>query len=225
MCRPAHIARLVVTVVVDAVDRVLRRWTPANVRQECLVRTEPFIADSNAASAVRRILSVFRIQAPRLHGLPAQVLRRDLALSRITVDYAGWDTVASRRCQFVPQAAAAPRRILGVEQRTRLNASRVAAVAHAQPIGRIGLAGYRPASESLASQLDRMMPVGTAATSRWRLGIEQGASLHRPRGAAVAATYPSARLLGWASDSPTAKQASSQISRSRSAHRVSIQAI
>ncbi len=51
-CRPSAVCRFVIAVVVDAVNRMIRRRSMSHVGQECLERLAPSVAHANAASAV-----------------------------------------------------------------------------------------------------------------------------------------------------------------------------
>ena len=69
---PSAIARLVVTVVVNAVYRVLSRWPRPHVGQEVL-KLLPALTDSNAAPAVVRVLVAFGVVAALTHSVPGVV--------------------------------------------------------------------------------------------------------------------------------------------------------
>lgn len=73
---PAHVARLVVAVVIDTVDRVLRRGARPDVGQEAFERVAPGFADVDASTAVvwearagRRVAAIF-------HTGPSAMFRR-----------------------------------------------------------------------------------------------------------------------------------------------------
>jgi hypothetical protein len=51
--RPAHVAWFIVSVVVDAVNGMARRWSRTDVAKKSLKGTSPFIADTNAAASVK----------------------------------------------------------------------------------------------------------------------------------------------------------------------------
>lgn len=78
-CCPTTITERVMAVVVDAVERMTRRWATAHVGQERLIRPAPLQADPNATPAVSCVSDVLGIVATGLHALPDFVLWRCLA--------------------------------------------------------------------------------------------------------------------------------------------------
>lgn len=72
---PTAIARLVMAVVVDALNLVTRRWLIAHVCVEQL-EVHPALAHANAASAVVGVRDDVGIQTPRFHGRPRSVFGR-----------------------------------------------------------------------------------------------------------------------------------------------------
>jgi hypothetical protein len=73
---PPTVSGLVVSVIVDAVDAVLRGGTRPHVGQEVLEVVTPALADTNTAPAVLRVSRVTRIQASASHIPPRRDLRR-----------------------------------------------------------------------------------------------------------------------------------------------------
>lgn len=71
---PSAVARLVSAVIVSAVNRVLARWASTHVRQECLERTEPLVANLDPTSAVVGIRTMLGVRASRFHPGPDDVL-------------------------------------------------------------------------------------------------------------------------------------------------------
>lgn len=71
--RPAHVARFVVAVVIDAVERVAERWTRADIGVENFERIAPALAHADAASAVGLIGWIIRIVAALSHAAPCRV--------------------------------------------------------------------------------------------------------------------------------------------------------
>lgn len=57
-CRPSHIARLVVPVIVDAIKFVARRWALAHILKERLKRLSPAVAHFYAATAVVLVVAM-----------------------------------------------------------------------------------------------------------------------------------------------------------------------
>lgn len=68
--RPLAIARLVIAVVVDAFDRVIRGRLSPHVAFELFNVVEPRITDTNAATAIIFITDVFCVSAALAHGMP-----------------------------------------------------------------------------------------------------------------------------------------------------------
>src|SRR6266536_6080245 len=69
---PAAVLRTVWTVIVDAVNRVIRRWI-AHIGKENLEGFLPALADRYASPTVLRPLLVARIEAAREHSSPCGV--------------------------------------------------------------------------------------------------------------------------------------------------------
>lgn len=80
---PANIARLVVTVVINSVERVLSGGARANVVEKFIKRVK---AKFDASTAITHISRVFRIVAPILRRLPRAIFGRQLFNSRRSVD-------------------------------------------------------------------------------------------------------------------------------------------
>lgn len=132
-CRPAHVAGFVIPIVVDAVDRMLRRWPPPDMREKRGEGFSPFSADGNPAPAVVRESLVLRVVAAFSHALPTQVFSRDAMLPRITMDKAwrmGSDALSR---QFTAKTAATARRRFVVEQRIDADGFLASAIAVTQP--------------------------------------------------------------------------------------------
>lgn len=73
---PAHITRLVVAVIVDAVNRVLTTWGWTDISKEPLERMAPAITDGNAAFAVILKRGSMRSIASSVHAAPRRVFQR-----------------------------------------------------------------------------------------------------------------------------------------------------
>lgn len=73
---PSAIARLVVAVAIDTVNRVPWRRAVAHVVDECFKAAEPSVTDANAAATVSVVARVLRMAASALHALPDAILRR-----------------------------------------------------------------------------------------------------------------------------------------------------
>lgn len=82
---PAAVVWRVRTVVVNAVNRVSRRWAWPHVSQKCS-KVKPLIADANAAPSIE---STCRIGASLFHAYPSLILRRTAA-SRMPMCQTRW---------------------------------------------------------------------------------------------------------------------------------------
>lgn len=78
LCSPANISRLVISVVVDAVNGMGGRWPAPHICEEIL-ESVPSPADLNAPRSVIRIVPDVRIIAAASHGHPDSVFRSNLS--------------------------------------------------------------------------------------------------------------------------------------------------
>lgn len=74
--RPAAITRIVMAVIVDPIDRMLRRRARPHVAVEPLEIIRPLMADRNASRAVARPRTGATIKASRFHRMPYGEFRR-----------------------------------------------------------------------------------------------------------------------------------------------------
>lgn len=100
--RPAHIARFVMAVVVDAIKRQVHRWTRADVRIEGGETLTPLLADLNTAAAVVLIFLGFGVVAPLQHVPPDGALRAQIHAVRAT--FAIPDAAARLRLAYAQTA-------------------------------------------------------------------------------------------------------------------------
>lgn len=84
-CCPSAVLRLVVPVVVDAVDRVRVARSSPHVFEEAFVGSLPAFTDTDPTRAVVLEELVFRVRATRQHVRPGTVLRRLFAVGAFTV--------------------------------------------------------------------------------------------------------------------------------------------
>lgn len=148
-CGPATILRLVVAAVVDAIDRVAGRWTPAHVGNEVLV-VEPAVAYGNTAPAIVGIPLVSRVGAALQHATPRAIFGRPCPVVPARVAVAS----VRRSGAICPVAPAAYR--VSRSQVTPGNNRLCAAVASAReacPLHRVGSGHDKKPSESLARQV------------------------------------------------------------------------
>ena len=73
---PPHVARFVMAIVVNAVDRMCRRVARSDILKECLKGVQPSIAYSDSASSVIRERAVMRVDATLFHSIPRFVFGR-----------------------------------------------------------------------------------------------------------------------------------------------------
>ncbi len=71
---PSAIFRRVRTIVVNAINLMMRTWARPHVSKKCLKGTFPPFANSNSAPAVIRVGPDFWICAPRTHRCPCMPL-------------------------------------------------------------------------------------------------------------------------------------------------------
>lgn len=67
---PSHIARFVVSIVVNAVKRQIRRWTSANISDERGKTVTPAVAYLNTAGTIVAVVATRRVVAPLNHRSP-----------------------------------------------------------------------------------------------------------------------------------------------------------
>lgn len=75
LCGPSNISRFVVSIVVDAIKRVISRWSDSHVFKEGSKRVIPTFADLDTASTVVVVDSKRRIVTPTSHVYPCVILR------------------------------------------------------------------------------------------------------------------------------------------------------
>jgi hypothetical protein len=73
LCRPTAVVRTIGTSVVNALNRVMQRWTSSHVGNECWKRCAPRRADYNPAPAVILEATMRRAVATALHAYPHRV--------------------------------------------------------------------------------------------------------------------------------------------------------
>ncbi len=103
-CRPTHITGLVISVVVDAVDRMFRRRTSSDVSDKCFVGVTPLIAHSDTASAVAMEIAGLLVVAALFHVRPALILWLMASCSCVTMGQA--HSLVASFGQFAMQTSA-----------------------------------------------------------------------------------------------------------------------
>lgn len=73
-CCPTDIARFVITVIVDSVNRMLIGWPSSYIAQEMLVAGSPATADGNISPAVESEAFNFWVETPSQHSSPRTIL-------------------------------------------------------------------------------------------------------------------------------------------------------
>lgn len=119
---PSAIGWLVVAVIVDAIQRVIRRRSLTHVEQECRVGLLPSLAHRNASASIVWPRRNLWIEAAADDVAPDSVLRRHCAMGGLSMCSPVW--------LFAKQASAALR---VAAERVSANCRSVAAVADAGP--------------------------------------------------------------------------------------------
>lgn len=70
---PATVLRFIVSVIVNAIQRVVTRWLRPHVGEESRRRTDPPVADRDASATVVGELGIVRIETPLLHSSPGVI--------------------------------------------------------------------------------------------------------------------------------------------------------
>ncbi len=70
---PAHVARLIVAIIIDAVERKASGGTFAYVLDICGKAIHPLLANLNASASIVMEFMTIRIQASLLHGYPSAI--------------------------------------------------------------------------------------------------------------------------------------------------------
>jgi hypothetical protein len=84
-CRPSAIGRLVVSITINAIQRVRAGRSAPNVSQECGEVISPFAAHGYATTAVAVVSGRIGVVAPRLHVHPRGVLAAVATMRRVAV--------------------------------------------------------------------------------------------------------------------------------------------
>lgn len=85
--RPSAITRLIVAVVINAIDRVTRAWLAAQIIKKCLERVTPPIAHRNTSSAVAMPVLMVSILASLNHSGPCLVFASALTNLRLSMPH------------------------------------------------------------------------------------------------------------------------------------------
>ncbi len=140
---PSHVARLVIAVVVDAVNRMVRRWLASHVLKERHELVAPSFTDGDASSTVAGEVLIVGVVAPRSHSIPLGIF---WALAHPV------RSVRSR-CAFAHKASAGLR--LLVAQRASFSVSGIAAIALAAPVNHAIESTRKPKNDPSAEALSR----------------------------------------------------------------------
>jgi hypothetical protein len=82
---PTNIARRVITIIINTLDRIRRGWSRPNMIEERLETSAPFLGNLNSATAVAVKALNANIAAPALHRSPNRVFRCSPALASLAV--------------------------------------------------------------------------------------------------------------------------------------------
>lgn len=158
-CCPVAVARLVVSVHVITLDRMLGGRSRPHVRQEVAEASEPALADENPPTAVSAIASIAWIQAAVFHPAPDPPLG-DLLGS-------GWIDMPCRL--FVPRAPGT----FALAEIPGVDGFFATALAPAKPeLGCVGVSDDCPASEGAASQILALVKRTVDALALWRTEVK-----------------------------------------------------
>ena len=80
---PRAIGRLVVAIVIFAIDLGAWEWFLAHVREKILETIEPALADLDTSTAVTRVRPMIRIATARAHVAPSEMEKVALKKSEI----------------------------------------------------------------------------------------------------------------------------------------------
>lgn len=163
-CRPPTIARLVVAIHVDAVDRVFRRGSRAHIRKERHERGVPRLANANPAASVMLPLCGVGVLAAISKIVPTDVLRRPATNASTVFERSASSVILE--VQTSARTGVAP------GQRVRVDRDSPAALTRAVPVvaSRCSLNGDQPA-EGLAGNVDSGTVDHHRLSSRWWSGL------------------------------------------------------
>ncbi len=157
--RPSTVRGRIIALVIDPVQRVFGRWSPAHICEELTETGAPLLGHANAPRAVVLVGLMVFVVAAGLGLAPRAVFREVLALDAVA-------TFALMR--LLNQASAAA--LLACSEREAVRLCRLPAVALAQPSRLLVRGGdafqHDKASESLTGDVDNW-----ASGSRHRLSI------------------------------------------------------
>lgn len=84
VCRPSHVARLVISVIVNAVKAVLWRWRIADILEKVFKRALPTTTDRYSTTTVSSVAPICGRVASGAHPTPGSILLRLIA-HRVTM--------------------------------------------------------------------------------------------------------------------------------------------
>jgi hypothetical protein len=84
-CRPTHIARFVVTIVIDPIDRIVWRWALTDISEKGRKVVSPFVADGYAPTPIAEKLLRVRVVATLFDTKPDAIQRMDRPNARQAV--------------------------------------------------------------------------------------------------------------------------------------------
>jgi len=144
---PTYVAGFIITVVVDAINRMICRWTATDIGKKVLETTPPLRTDSDTPAARVVIPSVLGIRAARDHGVPTVILSAPLMMTQISMP--------SRHAL----ATASTRPGCTSSQVTGAHNAGPSAIAPAQPVS-VASAGWKfVQGNDLSKPMVRMVPL------------------------------------------------------------------
>lgn len=157
--RPSNVARLVISLRIDTIKRVLRCWFVSDLGNEFVKRTETKL---DSFTAVARIANVLRIFTASFRGMVCPILRPNIVLQRVSVIES-----CSRRLSSLRRITAARNRFAPFQCVTP-NRSKIATGTFTVPVADASAffckANYRKAAKTFANPIGRWFDHTTIIT-------------------------------------------------------------
>lgn len=161
--RPFHVARLVIAVIVNALDGMAFGRLTSNSIKKCLKGLKPFLADGNASTTVVLVALAVWVKTTAFHLQPAAVFRRILAASTLAMsNRSSWMTLFR---QFSSKATTT----VGMHQLIPAENSKRPAVTTAVPhsISRFDFGSFKdyPSTEALSDAVFQVLHTPQSSVS------------------------------------------------------------
>ena len=83
---PVYITRLIISIIINAVKRMIRRWSDTNISKKILKGIKPLTTNCDSTTTIMRIPFYTRIFASGNHASPCPPLFRSFPIHRMTVN-------------------------------------------------------------------------------------------------------------------------------------------